>query len=52
MYDVYIVSEIVQYVLVELFKTIKYLNLTELFLIRYRSNEGFKNSLKSAKLNY
>jgi len=50
LFEINITSKMLQSISLDVSETVIQLDLTKLFLIRYRSNEGIENTLKSAKL--
>eukprot|EP00102_Acyrthosiphon_pisum_P024295 XP_016661505.1 PREDICTED: uncharacterized protein LOC107884279 [Acyrthosiphon pisum] len=50
LFEINITSKILQSILLDVSETVKQLDSTKHFLMRYGSDEGFENTLKSAKL--
>ncbi|KAL4083493.1 hypothetical protein QTP88_028809 [Uroleucon formosanum] len=50
LFEINITSKMLQSISLDVSETVKQLDSTKYFLMRYRSDEGFENTLKSAKL--
>lgn len=50
LFEINITSKMLQSISLDVSETLKQLESTKLFLMKYRSDEGFKNTLRSAKL--